>query len=231
VPVERIHRPDSHEWVQRTKIYLKRKTLGVNCTCVRFGWSTGTVWAVEIWKQTYHCSLASSALWTTTATTKRERKRERERVWRITRKEEERKERVGTAKDRESIPVEWEREGEISVWEREWDYRPSDRRGNTCPGTDTDAHRQAHGCLPTARMNSLTPLSLSLFSCSPSFNHSTHSLPTLYSSFLGAAGFCMIALPFFLSTSVLRYISLPTFFPPLVLLINTQLERTGKNQC
>lgn len=145
-------------------------------------------------------------------------------------KEEEWKKEWGTAKDLESIPVEWERKEEISVWERE--------RERLGPQTEGETHALARIQTPTGKLMAACqqhewthlPLALSLFSRSPSFNHSTHSFPTLYSPFLGVASFCMIALPYFLSTSLVLHLS-SYLFPPLVLLINTQLERTGKNQC
>ncbi len=87
------------------------------------------------------------------------------------------------------------KKGDISLWERE--TRPSDRRGNTCPGTDTDTHRQAHGCLAKARMNSLTPRSLSFLSFSL-FQSQCSLIPNSFFS-LSRSGWLLydLSLPFF----------------------------------
>lgn len=147
---------------------------------------------------------------------------------------EKREKRVGTAKDQESIPVEWERKGEISVWERETE---SETIG---PQTEGETHALARIQTPTGKLMAACqqhewthlPLALSLSFLSFSLFQSQHSLipNSLFS--LSRSGWILYDRTPFFSLHLALALHLSSYlFPPLVLLINTQLERTGKNQC
>lgn len=209
------------------KIYLKRKTLCVKHTCPFWliYWHSMNCWNLETNLPRFSGKNKKLCEWkSTTAMTDIER--DWERKWKITRKEEERKESRNSER--------------LGGWNEKEKRRYCSMRERLGPQTEGETHALARIQTPTGKLMAACqkhewthlPLALSLFSRSPSFNHSAHSFPTTTSPFLGVAGFCMISLSLFSLHLALALHLSSYLFPPLVQLINTheQLERTGKNQ-